>query len=112
MADGERVICASAELAERGVGVRFEVPGPHGPQPAFAIRFEGEVRAFYNRCAHVPVELDWNDGRFFDAEQLFLICSIHGAIYDPRTGRCKGGPGRGGLTPLVVEERNGTIYLI
>ena len=48
---------------------------------AFAVRFRGRVRAFLNRCGHLPVELDWEEGRFFDASGLYLICATHGALY-------------------------------
>ena len=34
-------------------------------EAAFAIRFRGQVHAYFNRCAHVPVELDWQH-EFFD----------------------------------------------
>lgn len=106
------MICASGELAEGGDGARFEVTR-HGERVgAFAVRFAGEVHAYVNRCAHVPVELDWQPGKFFDSTGLVLICSTHGALYDPATGRCLGGPcGRGGLEKLAIEERDGVISL-
>lgn len=106
----ERLICASDALADGGLGVRFEMPAEHGVMPAFVVRFEGQVYAFYNRCGHVPVELDWNDGRFFDWDKQVLVCTVHGAVYDPRTGRCVGGPGRAGLTPIPVIERDGQVF--
>jgi len=112
MARRERVICASAGLAEAGDGVRFEVTRYGVREPAFAIRFGGKVHAYLNRCAHVPVELDWNPGKFFDAEGLVLLCSTHGAMYDPETGACLGGPcSRGALPRLAVVERDGMVIL-
>lgn len=41
MAAGKRLICTSAELAEGGLGVRFEVDAVGGPEPAFAVRYRG-----------------------------------------------------------------------
>ena len=106
------MICASETLAEGGDGVRFEVQLRGIRQPAFAIRFEGVAHAYVNRCAHVGVELDWMPGKFFDSEGLLLLCSSHGALYDPATGECLGGPCRGGgLEKLAVEERDGAILL-
>jgi nitrite reductase/ring-hydroxylating ferredoxin subunit len=113
MADPPRVICASEALADGGAGVRFTVATREGEQPAFAVRFAGRVYAYLNRCAHVPVELDWNDGAFFDYSKLYLICATHGAQYLPETGACVMGPCKGKrLTPVAVEERDGQILLI
>jgi nitrite reductase/ring-hydroxylating ferredoxin subunit len=112
MAARERVICASAALVERGDGVRFDVHAGGAIVPAFVVRYEGTPRAYVNACAHVAMELDWNAGKFFDSESSALICSTHGAVYDPATGACRGGPCRGGrLQPLDVVERDGVVIL-
>jgi hypothetical protein len=60
----------------------------------------------------VPTELDWQPGEFLDAEREFIICSIHGAAYEPRSGHCVAGPAcpRGRLMPIRVEERDGQVY--
>jgi nitrite reductase/ring-hydroxylating ferredoxin subunit len=111
MAAAERLICASGALADSGDGVRFEVAHAGVQVPAFAVRYDGRVHAYLNRCAHMPMELDWKPGRFFDAEGLLLVCSTHGAVYSPDTGACLGGPCAGGLVRLDVEERGGAVYL-
>ena len=109
----ERLICRSAELTNGGSGFRFLVERFSRMEPAFVIRFAGEVRAYLNRCAHVPVELDWNQGAFFDVENRWLICGTHGALYSPLTGACVGGRCNGkGLEPLSVKEIHGCVYLI
>jgi nitrite reductase/ring-hydroxylating ferredoxin subunit len=106
------VVCRSEALVDGGDGVRFEMGGDSTSHPAFAIRFAGRVHAYRNRCAHVGVELDWQPGRFFDADGIVLICSTHGALYDPATGDCRGGPCRGaGLEPVPVEEIDGLVVL-
>ena len=112
MAQNERVICASDALIDGGPGVRFEIGGADGPDPAFVIRHAGRVHAYLNRCAHVGVQLDWQEGRFFDPETGLLICATHGALYDPASGVCLDGPCRGGrLIPVAVEERDSCIEL-
>ncbi len=111
MAARERLICPADELEEGGLGVRFEVRRGEQTIPAFAIRWRGQVHAFLNRCGHVPIELDWQEGEFFDYSRLYLICSTHGALYDPATGACRGGRCEGrGLTAVPVVERDGAIY--
>lgn len=101
-------LCPSHALVERGAGVSFDVRLWGQPARAFALRFDGQVVAYVNRCAHVPAELDWRPGDFLDAEREHIVCAIHGAVYDPRNGRCRGGPcGRGGLIRIAADERGG-----
>lgn len=113
MVASPRLICASSDLEEGGRGVRFTVIHRGQEEPAFAVRFEGRVRAYLNRCAHVPMELDWLPGEFFDHSKLYLVCATHGALYAPESGQCLGGRCHGrGLVPLVMEERDGAVYFL
>ncbi len=112
MADGKRLICASTEVVDKGNGVRFALPEFGERATGFVIRFEGRVQAYLNQRAHVPVELDWNHGEFFDRGGRYLICATHGALYLPENGDCVGGPCQGRrLRRLAVVERDGHIYL-
>lgn len=111
--DSRKVIGASDALAERGPAIRFEVDEQGLPAPAFAIRYRGRAYAYVNRCAHVSLELDFMPGHFFDTSGEYLICATHGALYDPGSGRCAGGPCNGeGLEALRVVERDGRIELV
>ena len=106
-----QALCASTELLERGQAIVFDVMLWRAPARAFALRFDGKVVAYLNRCVHVPTELDWQPGEFLDSGKEFIICSIHGATYDPRNGHCTGGPcGRGKLTLIAAEERDGSVW--
>jgi nitrite reductase/ring-hydroxylating ferredoxin subunit len=106
-----QTLCTSAELAERGKAKVWEVLEYGRPARAFALRFDGVVRAYLNRCAHVPAEMDWQPGEFLDSDRRWIVCSIHGATYEPADGRCVGGPcGRGRLIPLAVDESGGQVY--
>jgi nitrite reductase/ring-hydroxylating ferredoxin subunit len=110
--ENQEPICESSALLDGADGVRFDVILRGENVPAFAIRHDGVARAFVNRCGHIPVELDWMPGQFFDNEGLYLVCATHGALYAPDSGRCAGGPCNGqGLEPLAIEERNRHIYL-
>jgi nitrite reductase/ring-hydroxylating ferredoxin subunit len=113
VAAGELLICGSDDLREAGRGFRFSLSVNGRQEPAFAIRFGGRAFAYLNRCAHTPIELDWNAGEFFDAEGRWLICATHGALYDPETGRCVGGRcGGRGLIPVAIIEREGLVYVV
>ncbi|HKO88690.1 MAG TPA: Rieske (2Fe-2S) protein [Burkholderiales bacterium] len=112
MAAGQRVkLCDSDSLRDGGEGLRFEVKRGGQACAAFAIRHEGRVYAYLNRCAHIGVELDWQPGRFFDADRQLIVCSTHGALYRPDSGKCIEGPCRGeSLTPLALSEEDGYVY--
>lgn len=113
MAEEKRLICAGSALKDGGLGVRFTVDRNERSVPAFVVRYRGKVYAYLNECAHVPAELDWQHGEFFDHSKLYLICAIHGALYAPDTGRCLGGRCQGkGLKPLPVCEVEGNIFLL
>jgi nitrite reductase/ring-hydroxylating ferredoxin subunit len=121
MAARERVICPSAALEDGGLGVRFElVPAASVPegrrtafeQTGFVVRHYGKVHGFVNRCPHAGTELDWQPGQFFEEAKLYLVCSTHGALFEPATGYCVAGPCRGGsLTRLPMRERDGQVIL-
>ena len=62
------MICTSAALQDGGDGCASWRSG--AALPAFVVR-HGAGNAYINRCAHVPIELDWLPGRFFDASRIF-----------------------------------------
>lgn len=111
MIDTAIFICNSAALEEGGKGARFPLTAGGEDGTGFVVRYNGIVHGYLNRCAHIPIELDWNEGQFFESSGLFLMCSTHGAIYAPETGKCEGGPCRGGrLRPISVMERDNQIF--
>lgn len=110
--DGEAIaLCNSADLADGGLAVPFDVVLGGQTCRAFAIRWNGRVHAYLNRCAHVAMEMDWQPNRFFDDTGRWLLCGSHGAAYEPDTGLCVGGPCRGArLVAIGVTERDGVVH--
>lgn len=104
-------LCDAADLRECDGSVTFDVLEWGKPVTAFAIRFDNRAAAYLNRCAHVPTELDWQPGQFWDLDRRFIICAVHGALYEPAHGTCIAGPCPGKrLVPIKVDERDGAIY--
>jgi nitrite reductase/ring-hydroxylating ferredoxin subunit len=104
-------ICEAASLEEGGKGIRFPVTVDEEDCTAFVVRYGQQPRGYLNRCAHLPMELDWTQGEFFESSGLYLMCATHGALYEPDTGKCAGGPCRGGrLHTIQVVERDNQIF--
>jgi nitrite reductase/ring-hydroxylating ferredoxin subunit len=107
----ELPLCASDAVLEGGRGVRFPVLAGFEAASGFVVRYGGKAYGYLNRCAHVPIELDWAEGEFFESTGLYLMCSTHGAIYVPDSGYCAGGPCKGArLRAIRVVEHDGQIF--
>lgn len=111
MGEGVRTaLCQASALVERGAAVPFDIVYAGQTCRAFAIRFNGQVHAYLNRCTHVAMELDWQPNRMFDASGHWLLCASHGAAYAPDTGGCVDGPCRGGLVRVELSESDAVVY--
>ncbi len=103
-------LCQSSDLHDSGPAVAFELLYFSQSQAAFAVRYEGRVYAYLNRCSHVPMEMDYQPNQFFDLTGHWLICATHGAMYAPETGQCRMGPCRSGLVKIDVSELDGSVH--
>lgn len=86
-----------------------------GEQPViegFLINWEGQIHAYRNQCPHTGVNLDWAPNQFLDINERFIQCSLHGALFEPRSGFCIHGPCLGqSLTSIPIQIRDGQICL-
>ena len=103
-------LCNSGDLQDSALAVPFDVVFRGRSCRAFAIRFEGQSHAYVNECAHVAMEMDFQPNQFFDSSGQWLMCATHGAMYDPASGACAGGPCRGGLEKIALTERDGVVH--
>ncbi len=120
-----QLICEVSDLEEAGQGFRFQLATrdivpfeglldePDELLPAFVILFDGGIYAYLNRCDHIPMEMDWNPGQFFDDDQQHIICSTHNALYLPDSGQCVLGPCPKGskLIAVPIDVVGQKIYL-
>lgn len=103
-------LCPSTALVDGGRAHVFDLLEYGRPARGFVLRHDGRVVGYLNQCAHVPAEMDWNEGQFLDDSGRWIVCAIHGATYDPADGICIAGPCRGRrLKALQVEERDGQV---
>lgn len=106
----ERPLVAGGPVA---FTVRLPAP-PNGDRDdqAFFYRLAGgEVVGYFNRCTHITIPLDYDDGKFLDG-QGFIMCRVHGARYELETGLRCFGPARTNLTRILVEEDGGTLRIM
>lgn len=85
------------------------------PRQALLIADEsGVLRAYLNRCKHLPIPLDGGSGSFLDPSGCYLLCNMHGALYTRDTGTCIAGPCQGAsLKPLPLEvDSAGRVWLL
>jgi nitrite reductase/ring-hydroxylating ferredoxin subunit len=102
-------LCVETDIADPGsrafvlqIGEAFF----HG----FVVRKDGQVAGYVDRCPHqgfpLAIELD----KYLTPDGSLILCGWHGAVFEPLTGECTGGPCAGGrLTPWPVQATNGII---
>ena len=94
-------------------GTRNVVLGEGPDELDIVIVQTGGVRhAFINSCPHEYIPLETFPNHFLTEDKKHLLCSGHGARFVPATGECVSGPCFGkSLTRLLIEERDGALYL-
>jgi len=110
--DDRLTLCAFDELDDPGTrGFEIDVGGTQ-PLRVFVVR-RGEVLACYrNRCPHTGAPLEWLPDQFFDLDNSFIQCAIHGALFRPEDGYCLRGPCVGqSLEPMDVVLDDGQLIL-
>jgi nitrite reductase/ring-hydroxylating ferredoxin subunit len=92
----------------------FSWPSEYGDLEGFVIRVGDSLRAYENKCKHLPIPLDYGDGEFWYDAIDRIVCKTHGATYELETGYCDDGPCEGtSLTRFDVElEGDDAIVLV
>ncbi|UTW09227.1 Rieske (2Fe-2S) protein [Pseudomonas benzenivorans] len=97
-------LCAPQELAE-GQSRGFEIEG----RKLLAVRKDGQVYAYHNRCPHRGIPLEWLPDQFLDASASLIQCATHGALFLIDSGECVAGPCAGQALEALscVEDAEG-----
>ncbi|MBI1422032.1 MAG: Rieske 2Fe-2S domain-containing protein [Gammaproteobacteria bacterium] len=104
-------VCRRDDLAAPGCR-EFDLQVGEKTINGFVVHWRGQWYAYLNSCPHTRVGLNWLPDQFFDLEQRYLQCSLHGALFEPETGLCIYGPCRGRtLTRLPVVVRHDDIAI-
>lgn len=112
-----QVICRTGQLEPGGLAFRFmvfyeelclsvKIPiSVEDHLAAFVVNYQGNYYAYLNRCAHLPMQMDWNAGELFDDAKRYLVCATHYAVYEPDTGVSIAGPCRLGSQLVALPIR-------
>lgn len=104
-------LCRQSDVADPGARA-FEVQLDDALLEGILVHWHGNWYAFRNACPHTRVNLNWSPGQFFDLQQRYLQCSLHGALFEPDNGICVYGPCQGeALTSLPVSLDGDEVYL-
>ncbi len=69
--------------------------------------------AYVNSCPHIGLPLDLKPGTMFNPDVGYFICSTHGALFEPDSGLCVGGPCSGQyLVPVAIRRDGNAIRAV
>jgi len=102
-----KFLCDSNTLADNS-SRGFEVDG----RPLLAVRREGQVYVYQNRCPHRGIPLEWRPDQFLDPSASLIQCATHGALFLIESGECVAGPCAGqSLLAIPSKEDAQGIWL-
>ncbi len=102
MHDGWRNVCTSETLIE-GKALHFQIDAID----LLLVRVAGAIHAVNNLCTHAHACL--HEGRLRGSR---IICPLHGASFDVRTGAVLGKPATVPLERYDVREANGEVRVL
>ncbi|MBC9249463.1 MFS transporter [Pseudomonas alcaligenes] len=101
------LLCAPETLAE-GQSRGFAVAGLQ----LLAVRRDGHVYAYRNRCPHRGLNLEWRADDFLDASGSLIQCAHHSALFLIESGECVTGPCAGeSLQAIACREDAAGIWI-
>ncbi|MBF0325169.1 MAG: Rieske 2Fe-2S domain-containing protein [Alphaproteobacteria bacterium] len=107
---GSVILCALADLPKKGAKGPFRLTINGQVEAVFVVRQGPSVTAFVDRCPHVGAPLEMEPDHFLDLSKTEILCSLHGARFDPATGLCRLGPCKGrSLVAVPVSIEDGMV---
>ena len=90
---GRRFLCHEQQI-EEGKALGFD-PDQRGRDSLFVVRHNGRLFAWRNACPHRGYEgapMAWRRHAYLNQAGTHIVCSGHGALFDPETGIGLPGP--------------------
>ena len=106
------LVCRLSELADIQA-ISRELTVGERKFSVIVCRDNNAVRVFLNSCPHTGVRLEWRENDFMDGSGKYLMCSMHGALFQPNDGVCVEGPCVGdSLVALATMVDNDCLYVL
>lgn len=104
-------VCRLSEIGDPGAR-GFAFGSLERPREGFVVRRGAAAWAWLNVCPHAGRQLNWKPDAFLTKDRRLIMCSSHGAVFEPDTGLCVGGPCPGRrLTAIRCEIRDGVVMV-
>ncbi len=112
MSDFPLDLCHRDEIPDGGAK-GFDLGPGYEPREIFLLREGDAVFAYVNSCPHLGTPLEMVDDQFVN-DDGYILCSTHGALFEPTTGACIAGPCMGDYLsrPRIKVEADGRILLL
>ncbi|MEE4243824.1 MAG: Rieske 2Fe-2S domain-containing protein [Kangiellaceae bacterium] len=102
------LLCQLDELASK----KAKLISREKADDTIVIKLGEIVSVFVNNCPHANARLNLGHDKIIAFDDYHLLCSVHGAQFNPESGICTLGPCKGqSLVKLNVEVIDGGIYL-
>ncbi len=101
-------------LNDIGDATTFDYTDPLGMEAeGFVMRWRDGLVAYENRCPHWSVPIDQEANQFLDESGSFIVCPMHGAMFEADTGACFSGPCTGDCLEKfeVIETEGDTVEI-
>lgn len=86
------VVIDTLEAIGIGDARGYRLATPAGHFRGFVVRTPAGVRGYVDRCPHMGLPLARKPDAYLSPDRAFIACGWHGALFDPDTGQCRGGP--------------------
>jgi nitrite reductase/ring-hydroxylating ferredoxin subunit len=106
------ILCRLDEIGDPGgKGVAARAPDGRVVE-LVVVRHGGTLRAFVNSCPHVGTPLETIPDRFLTRDGRHLLCTTHGARFEPDSGLCVAGPCVGAsLRRVAIRVEGASVVL-
>ena len=98
-----------AEIAD-GAARNYVLQLRAGRFHGFVVRRGERVFGYVDRCPHAGLPLAQELDRYLTPDGRYIVCGWHGALFDPESGTCVGGPcARQHLTKWPIAVADGQV---